>query len=69
MTTKTYRTRLGEILDTEGRKQSWLSRVTGIDDSTISRYVYGLHCPDDHREAIATALRRSVDDVFPPESA
>lgn len=60
----TYVTRLGQIMDLEGRKQSWLSERTGIDTGTLSRYVNGLHVPDDRKTAIAEALGRTVDDCF-----
>lgn len=62
-------TRLGEILDSEGRKQSWLSERTGIDTGTLSRYVNGLHVPEDRQRAIAEALGRELEDVFPDETA
>ncbi len=59
------KTRLGEILEAEGRKQSWLAEQIGIDTGTLSRYVNGLHVPQDRREAIAEALGRDVANVFP----
>jgi len=62
------KTRLAEILETEGRKQSWLVQVTGIDSGMLSRYVNGLHCPDDRQRTIAEALGREVQDVFPEAS-
>ncbi|HEY0391015.1 MAG TPA: helix-turn-helix transcriptional regulator [Solirubrobacterales bacterium] len=61
------KTRLAKILDTEGRKQSWLAQVTGIDTGMLSRYVNGLHCPDDKQHLIAETLGRDVSDVFPPK--
>jgi hypothetical protein len=65
----TPKTRLGEILETEGRKQSWLARKVGIDTGMLSRYVNGLHCPDDKKALIAEALGRDVADVFPTEAS
>jgi transcriptional regulator with XRE-family HTH domain len=60
----TYVTRLGEILDKEGRSQTWLARQIGVSRSTISQYVNGLHVPDDKRGPIAEALEREIGDVF-----
>jgi transcriptional regulator with XRE-family HTH domain len=65
MTTKTYITRLAEILDKEGRSQAWLARQIGTTRSRVNEYCRGLHVPDDKREAIAEALERNVTDVFP----
>jgi hypothetical protein len=59
------RTRLGEILEAEGRKQSWLAKAADVDPGTLNRYIHGLHVPDDKRERIAEVLRRDVSDVFP----
>ena len=58
-------TPLGRILREEGRRQSWLSERVGVDQATMSRYVHGLHVPDDKRAAIAQALGRDLADVFP----
>lgn len=63
------RTRLGQILANEGRKQSWLAREAGIDTGMLSRYVNGMHCPDDRKQAIAEILRREVADVFPEDES
>lgn len=60
-------TRLGEILEMEGRRQAWLAKKVGTDRSTIHRFVKGLHVPDDMRAPIAEALGREIDDVFPTE--
>lgn len=66
MTTQTqHHTRLGEILDSEGRSQAWLARQVGVTRQTISQHVKGLHVPDDRRAQIAAALGRDVADVFP----
>jgi DNA-binding XRE family transcriptional regulator len=65
MPTKTYLTRLAEILDTEGRSQAWLGRVIGTSRTTIHSYCKGLHVPDDKKALIAEALGREISDVFP----
>ena len=57
-------TRLGEILETEGRTQAWLARATKIQPSQISGIVNGHRGDLDKRTAIATALGRTVEDVF-----
>ncbi len=67
-TTNTFKTRLAEILHKEGRRQSWLARTIDIDPSLLSRYVNGLHVPDDKRTLIAQALEREISDVFPGAS-
>lgn len=64
----TPRTRLGEILETEGRMQSWLASRVGVTRSRMSDYVNGLHVPDDRKVAIAQALGREIEDVFPKTS-
>lgn len=51
-------------MENEGRKQVWLAERTGIDAGTLSRYINGLHVPDDRQAAIAEALGRDVADVF-----
>lgn len=56
-------TPLKRILDEEGRKQRWLARRTGIDESRMSNIVHGRIPSDDEARAIAEALGR--DDVFP----
>lgn len=68
-------TRLKQILVEEGRRQDWLVAraneylsergLDQLDASMLSRYVNGLHCPDDRQKAIAEALGRAVEDVFP----
>lgn len=58
-------TPLKRLLVAEGRKQSWLAEKIGIDQATLSRIVNGLHCDPSTREAIAKALCRSVDELWP----
>jgi transcriptional regulator with XRE-family HTH domain len=58
-------TRLKEILDEEGRKQTWLAEKTGLSAGAINNYAHGLHCPDDKKQLIADVLGRDVADVFP----
>lgn len=58
-------TRLGQILEEEGRYQTWLAEKVGISRATLNRYVKGLHVPDDKRALIAEALGREISDVFP----
>ena len=61
-------TPLKRILDEEGRRQDWLARQLNVDESAVSRWVRGVHVPSEpNRRAIAEALGRNVDDVFPPE--
>jgi hypothetical protein len=59
-------TRLQQIIVEEGRRQSWLAEVTGIDAGTLNRYIHGLFVPKDRRKPIAEALGRTVRDVFGP---
>ncbi len=60
----TPQTPLGRILREEGRRQSWLAERVGVDQATMSRYVHGLHVPDDKRAAIAAALGREPSELF-----
>jgi hypothetical protein len=69
----TAKTRLGEVLQEEGRRQDWLvarlrERGVKADKGQVSRWVRGLHVPEEAtRAAIADALGRRVADVFPTE--
>lgn len=61
-------TALKAILEAEGRTQAWLGRTIGADAAQINRYVHGVHLPGPStQEAIARALGRPVDVVFPSE--
>lgn len=73
MTNETpYATRLQEILEVEGRKQSWLSDLTGISPPRLSQFVNGiLHPGEENRKKIAEALGRSdeADALFLPATS
>ena len=62
----TYKSRLDQILDLEGRKQTWLAIKIGVSRQLISDFVNGKHMPEDRAAAIAEALGREVDDVVGP---
>ena len=57
-------TRLKQILEGEGRKQTWLAEQIGVERSLVNKYVNGLIPPDDVKARIAATLGREVDDVF-----
>lgn len=60
-----YRTRLEQIIDLEGRKQTWLAEQAGVSRAQMSNIVRGLVIEDEAiRLAIADALGRTVADVF-----
>lgn len=63
-------TRLKRILKEEGRTQSWLARKVGVHRNTVLQWmhVYGDHPSDANQRAIADALGRTVDDVFPADT-
>lgn len=63
------RSRLGEILESEGRKQVWLADQIGVTRALVSSWCNGLHVPEDRRPAIAEALGREIADVFPEAGA
>lgn len=66
MTDTGYPTRLKEILETEGRTQSWLARQLGCTRSMVCEWASGDHMPLEATcEQIARTLGRTVDDVFP----
>ncbi len=59
-------TPLKRILQDEGRRQAWLAERAGLDQATLSRIVTGRLVPTDReREAIAKALGRDVDELWP----
>ena len=66
--TDSYPTRLKQILETEGRTQTWLGRQLDppITRSKVCEWAAGVAIPSQaRREQIARALGRSVSDVFP----
>lgn len=62
-------TPLKRVLQSEGRKQSWLAEQVGIDQPTLSRIVNGLHCDEGTRQKISAALGREVCDLWPTADA
>jgi transcriptional regulator with XRE-family HTH domain len=48
-----------------GRPQKTIAAEIGIDEARFSRIVNGLHADEATRQAIADALDRQVDDLFP----
>jgi len=59
-------TALKRILMDEGRRQTWLAEVTGIERSDLNRMVNrGMEPTREEATAIAAALGRTVDEVFP----
>ena len=59
-------TELRRILEDEGRSQAWLSRRLGVSRQAVGMWVHGIYTPvPETREAIASALRRSVDELWP----
>lgn len=63
-----YPTRLKEILETEGRYQTWLARQLDppVSRSVVCEWASGsLIVAHDRQVQIAAALGRNVDDVFP----
>jgi len=60
------RTPLKRILESEGRKQTWLARTTGIAKADVNRIANrGMHPTEDEAQRIAAALGRQVCEVFP----
>jgi DNA-binding transcriptional regulator YdaS (Cro superfamily) len=59
-------TRLKHILDTEGRRQTWLADQLGVGRSIMCQWCSGHKKVPQHRRAqIAKALGRNESDVFP----
>jgi lambda repressor-like predicted transcriptional regulator len=48
-----------------GRTQKSIAEEAGLSESAFSRFVYGLHAPDDTKRAIADALSRRVSELWP----
>lgn len=68
-------TALKRILDSEGRKQTWLARELSallgenIDRSQVNGWVKGRTPQPYRRAAVARVLRRTQAEVFPDEPA
>lgn len=61
-------TPLKRVLHEEGRRQDWLASQVGVRPEQVWRWVHGLHEPaDDTKQAIAEALGRTVEELFPEE--
>jgi transcriptional regulator with XRE-family HTH domain len=52
-----------------GRTQRSIAAEVGLREDHLSRIVNGLHADEATCEAIARALGRHVDEVFPPAEA
>jgi ParB-like chromosome segregation protein Spo0J len=62
-------TPLKRILLAEGRRQSWLAQKIGKDQSEVSRIANrGLVPEPEIQQAIAEALGRSVEELWPANS-
>lgn len=48
-----------------GRHQQDIAAEVGVDPSTLSKIVNGLHCSDVMREKIANALGKTIDELWP----
>lgn len=59
------KTPLRQLLDEEGRKQSWLAARTGLHTSRVSLIVNGLHPTQAEAEAIAQTLGRDIAELWP----
>lgn len=63
-------TPLKRVLQSEGRRQTWLASQIGMDPPTLSRIVTGRLVPTDaERLAIAKALGREVEELWPDSKA
>ena len=61
-----HSTPLRRVLESEGRRQSWLAAKVGKDPADMSRIVNGMVPSEPTRAAIADALGRHVDELWPP---
>lgn len=63
-------TPLGRILIEEGRKMTWLADRLGVSKQEVGRWVHGVHVPAEAtRQEIARTLGRTLDELFPADSA
>ena len=61
-------TRLKQLLDSNGSKQTWLAEKAGINVNTLSKIVNGKAIPNLRTaQRIARALGKTVDDLWPLE--
>lgn len=59
-------TPLKQALAVDGRRQDWLAERVGATKQQVWTWVHGLHVPaEPTRRAIACALGREVDELFP----
>lgn len=59
-------TPLKQALDADGRRQTWLAEQLGVERRQVWGWVHGLHEPgDETKAAIALALHRSVEELWP----
>lgn len=59
------KTKLKHKLEEEGKKQKWLAKRCGINESIISLIINGRYNPDKHQMAkISAALEMDEDDLF-----
>lgn len=55
---------------TSGQKQHEIARAANISETVFSHIVRGRHTPDKtEREAIAVALKKPIDELFPGAEA
>lgn len=57
--------KLGEILEVEGRKITWLAEKSGVNRNTIHNYANGAAPSLDKAYEIARALGKTVYDIWP----
>lgn len=61
-----HRTPLGEALDTDGRRQSWLAGHLEVSPTLVSFWCSGERTvPDKYHSPIARLLKRKRTDLFP----
>lgn len=61
-------TPLKRVMDAEGRSQTWLAKAIGVHRQQVWMWIHGIHVPEQaSREAIARALGRNPDELWPPE--
>lgn len=64
------KTRLAEILENEGRTQSWIARRLGVKRQQVGVWVNGAYEPvPATKKQIADLLGRTVDELWPKHEA